>query len=179
MRLAAPRIPPVDMEQLTPEQAELLQQRGGFAGKAEPLNVLRTIAQAPRALKRYLLWSDYILGPHSDLPPRLRELVILRVAWLCRSEYEWAQHCVVGREVGLGDDDITRVEQGPAVKGWSPLEVAVLSATDELFGDQFITDSTWQALDALGDKGRMDLVFTCGQYLMVAMLLNSIGVQID
>ena len=179
MRLSTPRIQPVDMDRLTPEQEELLDKRRGFAGQDQPLNVLRTIAQSPRALKRYLLWSDYILGPHSDLPPRLRELVILRTGWLCRSGYEWAQHCVVGREVGLSDAEIERVKAGPAVAGWSPVEAAALRATDELVADQFITDTTWSALEPLGDKGRMDLVFTCGQYAMVAMLLNSTGVQLE
>ncbi len=179
MRLSTPRIPPVDMEHLTSEQAVLLDQRGGFAGEDRPLKVLRTIAQAPRALKRYLLWSDYLLGPHSDLSVRLRELAILRTGWLCRSGYEWAQHVTVARQAGLSDDEIARVKLGPGALDWPPLERAVLNAVDELFSDHFITDSTWQALSDLGDKGRMDLVFTCGQYVMVAMLLNSLGVQLE
>ncbi len=179
MRLSKPRIPPVELDRMTPEQEASLAGRGGFAGQAEPLAVLRTIAQAPRTLKRYLGWSDYILGPHSDLKPRLRELVILRTGWLCRSGYEWSQHAVVGRDVGLGEEEIARVKRGAAASGWSALEAAALLATDQLVGDQFIDEPTWQALAPLGDKGRMDLVFTCGQYVMVAMLLNSLGVQLE
>ena len=179
MRLATPRIHPVDMDRLTPEQAELLEGRGGFAGEERPLKVLRTIAQAPRALKRYLLWSDYLLGPHSDLPVRLRELVILRTGWLCRSGYEWAQHVAVAREAGLTADEIARVKAGPRADGWTPMERASLQAADDLLSTHFITDATWLALSDLGDKGRMDLVFTCGQYVMVAMFLNSVGVQLE
>ena len=179
MRLSSPRIPPVDLDALTPEQAEQLDRRKGFAGQAQPLNVLRTIAQAPKALKRYGLWSDYLLGRYSDLDVRLRELVILRVGWLCRSGYEWTQHSHVGREVGLTQDEIDRVKDGADAPGWAALEAAALRATDELVGDYFITDATWAALAGLGDKGRMDLIFTCGQYVMVSMLLNSAGVQLD
>ena len=35
------------------------------------------------------------------------------------------------------------------------------------------------ALEPLGDKGRMDLVFTVGQYTQVSMMLNSFGVQLE
>ena len=179
MHLNSPRIPPVDLDNLSPEQAAELDKRKGFAGQAEPLNVLRTIAQAPKALKRYGLWADYILGSYNSLSPRLRELIILRTGWLCRSGYEWTQHTIVGRECGLSDVEIARVKRGADGDGWTPVEAAVLRATNELIADQFIGDATWKALDELGDKGRMDLVFTCGTYVMVSMLLNSAGVQLD
>jgi hypothetical protein len=42
-----------------------------------------------------------------------------------------------------------------------------------------VSDATWDALAELGDKGRMDLVFTVGQYTQVSMILNSFGVQLE
>src|SRR3546814_11462204 len=56
---------------------------------------------------------------------------------------------------------------------------AMLRATDELTADHFVTDATWTALAPLGDKGRMDLVFTVGQYTQVSMILNSFGIQVE
>ena len=35
------------------------------------------------------------------------------------------------------------------------------------------------ALAPLGDKGRMDLVMTVGQYTQVSMMLNSFGIQVE
>ena len=113
------------------------------------------------------------------LSPRLRELVILRAGWLCRSGYEWTQHTIVGREVGLSDAEIARVKLGASSDAWAPVEAAALRAADELLADYIISDATWAALDELGNKARMDLVFTCGTYVMVAMLLDSAGVQLD
>lgn len=55
----------------------------------------------------------------------------------------------------------------------------MLRATDELTGRHFVTDATWAALAPLGDKGRMDLVFTVGQYTQVSMILNSFGIQVE
>ena len=43
-----------------------------------------------------------------------------------------------------------------------------------------ISDATWQSLSAhYGERQLMDLVFTAGQYHMLAMALNSFGVQLD
>ena len=41
------------------------------------------------------------------------------------------------------------------------------------------SDQTWNALSEIGDKGRIDLVMTVGQYTQVSMMLNSFGVQLE
>lgn len=182
MRLSAPRIEPLDLEQLDEEQAAIL---APFADPANPvgggrvLNIFRTLARAPKALAGFLAWGNYILSRRSALPPREREIVILRTGWLCRSGYEFAQHRRIGLEYGLTVAEIERIKVGPDVSGWTPLEAAMLRATDELVSDHFVSDATWAALAELGDKGRMDLVLTVGQYTQVSMLLNSFGVQIE
>ena len=56
----------------------------------------------------------------------------------------------------------------------------MLTATDELRADAFVTDPTWQALAGLySEQQLMDLVFTVGQYQLVSMALNTFGVQLD
>ena len=55
-----------------------------------------------------------------------------------------------------------------------------MQATDELHADAFITDATWHALAKhLDTQQLMDVVFTVGQYNLVSMALNSLGVQLD
>jgi len=71
------------------------------------------------------------------LPPRLRELAILRTGWLCHAEYEWGQHAVLARRVGISDQEIARVKSGPDAEGWTELEAAVLRAVDELHSDVY------------------------------------------
>ena len=69
---------------------------------------------------------------------------------------------------------------GPEAEGWTPLERAILQAVDELHRDAFISDATWKALAAHYDEKQLiDLVFTVGQYTMVSMALNTLGVQIE
>lgn len=175
MRLTKPRIAPVQDADLTPDQKEILEPMG-----SRVLNVFRTMVAAPKAAKGFLAWGNYILSRRNDLPAREREIVILRIGFLCKSGYEWTQHHGIGLREGLTADEIEAIKTGAAAPSWSAADKALLQASDELHHDQFITDTTWAALKAhFSDKQCMDVVFTAGQYTQVSMILNSFGVQLD
>ncbi len=175
MRLTKPRIAPVADKDLTPDQAEILAPMG-----ERVLNIFRTFVNAPKAARGFLAWGNYVLSRRNDLPAREREIVILRIGYLCKSGYEWTQHVGIGRREGLTAEEIARIKQGAGAAGWSSADAALLTASDELHHDQFITDATWAALKAhFTDKQCMDVVFTAGQYTQVSMILNSFGVQLD
>lgn len=175
MRLKAPRIAPLSDAELTPEQAEALE-----AFRPAPvLNIFRTLAHAPKALTRFNAWGGYVLSRRNDLPPREREIVILRTGFLCKSGYEWTQHVRIGLREGLTDDEVVRIKQGAAA-GWKPADAVLIRASDELHADQFITDPTWAELRLhYSEKQCMDVVFTAAQYTQVSMFLNTFGVQLD
>ena len=175
MRLQAPRIAPLSDDELTPEQSEALE-----AFRPGPiLNIFRTLARAPKALTRFNSWGGYILSRRNDLPPREREIVILRTGFLCKSGYEWTQHVRIGLREGLTEDEVARIKQG-AGAGWSAADAVLIRASDELHADQFITDATWTELRVhWSEKQAMDVVFTAAQYTQVSMFLNTFGVQLD
>jgi 4-carboxymuconolactone decarboxylase len=175
MRLTKPRIQPLSDDQLSADQEEALKDfRPGPL-----LNIFRTLVNAPKALTRFNAWGGYVLSRRNDLPAREREIVILRVGYLCKSGYEWTQHHRIGLREGLTADEIERIKAG-AGAGWSAADAALIKAADELHADQFITDTTWAELKAhFSDKQCMDVVFTTGQYTQVSMMLNTFGVQLD
>lgn len=177
MRLTKPRIAPLsDAELDADQQAALAPVRSGKMGV---LNIFRTLAHAPKALTRFNGWGGYVLSRRNDLPAREREIVILRVGYLCRSGYEFTQHTRIGLDSGLTEDEIQRIKRG-ADAGWSAADAALIRATDELHADQFITNGTWEELGRhFTDKQRMDVVFTAAQYTQVSMILNTFGVQLD
>ncbi len=182
MRMKRPRIEPVDMDQLDEQQAEVLAplaDPSSIVGEGRVLNIFRTFAHAPKALAGFLPWGSYILSRSSSLPPREREIVILRTGWLCKSGYEFAQHTRIGKQCGLNEEEIKRIKLGPDAEGWTTVESAMLRACDELVSDHHLSDQTWDALDSLGDRGRMDLVMTIGQYTQISMMLNSFGIQLE
>lgn len=176
MRLPAPRIAPLSDEQLSPEAREVL---AALPDYARGFNIFRTQAHNPDALSAFLAWGNYVLSNRNSLSARQRELAILRVGFLCRAGYEWAQHVVIGQQAGITEAEIAAIKQGPDAPGWDPLDAAILRACDDLVGNHHIADATWAALAPLGDTGRVDLVYTVGQYTQVSMLLNSCGVQLD
>ena len=177
MHLSHPRIPPLSDEQLTPEHREALAP-ASYPGRA-PLNIFRTLAHAPDALRAFLSWGTYILRNNS-LPPREREIVILRTGFLCRAGYEWTQHVAIVRRGGMSEAEIAAIKTGAEAPVWSAADAALIRACDELHARQFISDATWPALAAhFTQRQCMDVVFTAGQYTQVSMMLNSFGVQLD
>jgi alkylhydroperoxidase family enzyme len=185
--LGAPRIEPVDLGRLDADQRTALEPFlasdanavGGKVGGGKILNIFRTLAHAPKALTAFLGWGNYILSKRNALTPRDRELVILRTGYNCRSGYEWTQHKRIGLDCGLTETEIARIKAGPEAEGWNDRDRAMLRATDDLTTNYFVSDASWAALADLDDKGRMDLVFTDGQYTQVSMILNSFGIQVE
>jgi 4-carboxymuconolactone decarboxylase len=175
MRLRKPRIAPLPAADFPEELARYAQ----HAPDAPVLNVYATIARHPKLAKRWLVFGTHVLAK-STLPGRDRELLILRIGFLCNSEYEFGQHAVIARLEGISDEEIVRVGAGPEASGWSAFDATLLRAADELHGDSFISDATWQALRTrYSEEQMLDLIFTVGQYTMVSMALNSCGVQLE
>lgn len=147
------------------------------AGRASGANLLGTLARHPELTTAFLTFNGHVLYG-TTLTPRQRELLVLRVARLRRSDYEWAQHVLLGRAAGLTDEEIARITSGPDAEGWAPLDRLLLIAADELLAEGSLNDGTWQALSGrLDERQVMDVVFTVGTYALVAMALRTFGVE--
>lgn len=153
--------------------AEYMKALGPSAPDARkpPSNALGLLARHPELAKAFLEFNKYLLV-ESTLPKRTRELVVLRVAWRRRCQYEWAQHVLIARRAGISDEEIDLVRTDAP----TPLNRAV----DELETDSRLSDATYEALGAdLDDRQLMDLVFTVGTYGVLATLFNTFEVELD
>jgi alkylhydroperoxidase family enzyme len=172
----APRIAPLKPDEWNEAQKQIL---APIAAAGPVYNIVGTLARHPDLYRAWSGFANHILR-ESTLPPRHRELLILRVGWLCRSEYEFAQHRRIGLEVGLSDAEIDRVTSGPEAPGWTGFERTLLLAADEMHQARSIGEPTWQALAAQYDTRQLlDLVFTAGQYNLVSTALNTLRVPLD
>lgn len=175
-----PRITPLTLDAADQPTRELLSRLTPLRGlDTRVLNVFGTLAHHPALLRNWLGFATYLLT-ESTLEPRLRELCVLRVGWRCASPYEWGQHVVVGRKVGVTDDDLQRLTLDPQSAGWSAGEVAALCAVDELLDRHTLSDLCWQALvQHFSTQQILDLVFLVGQYQLVSSALNACRIERD
>jgi 4-carboxymuconolactone decarboxylase len=171
-----PRIPPLAEAERDDQARDLLSRAGGPAAGAT--NIFATLVRHPGLFRRWLPFGGKLLA--GKLPDRDRELLILRTAWNCRSDYEWAQHERIARGVGITDDEIARVEAGPTAPGWGPFDAVLLRAADELHADACLSDATWAALAERYDERQMiEVPMLVGHYHLVAFTLNSLGVPLE
>lgn len=140
--------------------------------------ILRTMLRHPDLFLCHTRIGLQLLGK-GTLPARERELVVLRIGWLCQAPYEWGEHVHVGKGVGLTSDDIVRITQGPDVEGWCELDRALLQAVDELYRNAMISDPTWQLLEKhLSEQQLIELPILVGQYQTVAYYQNSLRLRL-
>jgi alkylhydroperoxidase family enzyme len=143
------------------------------------LNAMGVLAHHPELTAAYNQLIRHALY-FSAITPRQRELLVLRVAHLRESAYEWAQHVYQAGVAGLAAVEIARVRVGPSAPEWTASDRALLAAADELVADARIGEQTYEALSAeLDTRQLMDVVFTVGAYEVFAMALRTFDVELD
>ena len=143
-----------------------------------PERVFTTLAKHRRLFRRWLPFSGLLLL-RGRLPSADTELLVLRTAHLCGAEYEWRHHTRIAPRRGLTAADVERVPLGPDAPGWTPRQVALLRAADELHADRTLSDAAWAELrrHLTEEAAVIELCMLVGQYEMLAMTLNALRVQ--
>ena len=153
---------------------------GGAPPRTKPLHILTVMAHHPTFLGPFIEWAT-ALAQHGLLTRREQEILALRVALNCASEFEWGHHVVYARAAGMTEDDIDRVVTGPEASAWSDSERALIRAADELTSSAYdISEETWAVLREHYDDARLtEIPFVVGQYTMLSMFANSLGVALE
>jgi 4-carboxymuconolactone decarboxylase len=144
-----------------------------------PPNAITTFMHHPALTGPWLRYNAQLLQ-RPALDPRHRELIVLRVAWRAKAQYEWVQHIRLATRYGITAEEIEAVTRGPSGSEWSALEGELLTATDELLDDFRIGDETWKRLaEHLDVRQMLEVLFVVGTYTTLAMAFNSLGVELD
>jgi len=158
------RLPYLDAEQLPPEHKELLKR---------PINLTRLLVNSPGMARAFHGLGGYIRNK-STLDPRLRELAILQVGWMEKSEYEFTHHVKIGKEFGVTDDDIQALMDETVGKPTKlePLVKAILRGAREMVRELAMSDATFAEIKKdLSNEHMTDLVLTIAFYCAVVRVL--------
>lgn len=147
-------------------------------GRKEVPEVFKLLFVNKRLFWAWLYFASRLM-PYGKLPGREREIIILRMAWLCRCRYEWGQHIEIGLRNGLKDIDIVHISKG-ADSFENEREQSLVLACDEIFNDQNISESTIQKLkNFYSDKMLIEISMLAGHYQMLAGVINTSGLALD
>jgi 4-carboxymuconolactone decarboxylase len=142
-------------------------------------NALTTLMHHPGLTGPFLAYNRVLLETPA-LGHRLRELMVLRVAWRTRSTYEWLQHTRLAKRYSVTSEEIEAIADGAPVETWTALEADLLAATDQLIDRYRIDDDTWARLaEQLDERQLIEAVFIVGTYTCLAMAFKSLKLQLD
>ncbi len=140
--------------------------------------IVRTLSRHVRLFRQHSSVGLMLLS-QGQIPMREREIVVLRIAWRCQAPYEWGEHVFVAKRVGISQNDIEAIIQGPDDGNWNLHESAVLRAVDELYDNAMIGDETWAVLaESWNEQQLIELPFLVGQYQSVAYYQNSLKLRL-
>ena len=164
------RLPYIDADQLPPEQRDLLKR---------PINLTRLLVNSPGMAKAFHGIGGYIRNK-STLDSRLRELAILQVGWMEKSEYEFTHHVKIGKEFGVTDEDIQGLfleTEGKPSK-LEPLVRSVLKGAREMVRNIGMSDETFAEIKKhLSNEHMTDLVLTIAFYCAVVRVLATMKID--
>ena len=143
------------------------------------LNLFKVLGHCPRIGRNWVRLGNAILR-RDDLSPRLRQLAILRVGHLTRSEYEFTKHVPVGLREGVTRQQIDAISDWATSAAFNDEERAVMRYTDEVTQNVKVKDDTFAKLrNFLNEPAIVKLTATIGYYGMVSRILVALQVELE
>lgn len=172
------RMPQVRSEDFTEETRAFFDQwTGGIFKGADQNPVLRTFAHHPKLAGLFSALNVHLLSTNT-LPVKLRQIAIMRTAWITRAVYMWSSHLSTSVSAGCSPEMYAPIQHGPDDPYFTPLERVVMLATEELVRDHRIGDANWDVLSAEWSRQQLlDFMFTVGAYAMIAGVMRSTGAE--
>jgi alkylhydroperoxidase family enzyme len=175
-----PRIAPVpnaEIDQAAWDLVNAVRASAGAAPTDDMPEYMRIMIKHRPLFEPNMVMGDTLYN--GTIPPRERELAVLRCGWLCRAPFEWGEHVRIGQRCGLTPAEIERVMDGSSAAGWSELDAAILRGVEELIADHALSDATWEVLARNWNEQQLiEFPFMVGQYVATAYVQNSLRVPL-
>lgn len=167
---------------LLPEDEAL--QRGlllGINDYIAKMNLFRTLLHHPQAAKELNSTIITLVSGDRCLTDREREILIMRVAWLSKCEYEWGQHWVVSLIFGMKENEISGVRDWQSATCFSEKERVLLAMTDAVLAMKGISlDLRAQLAQHFPDpKAQTEILVCIANWHMFAVMLNALDIPLE
>ncbi len=169
------------MECIPLEEALRLGSEMGVGEAQAGKNAFRTLAHHPD-LVRHVYGLLIMLSTRNKLDARLRELIIMRIAWTTGSEYEWFQHYrIATTQAGVSPEEIVAVRDWRKSNLFGPADRAVLAAVDDTREHGKVSDAVWAECEQhLREPAVLiEMVVAIANWIMISQLLQSLGVPLE
>ena len=166
------RLPYLEADQIAPEYRDMLKRN---------TNLHKLLVNSPDMARAFSGLGGYIRHK-SKLDPRLRELAILQVGWMEKSEYEFTHHVKIGKEFGVTDEDIAGLmaETDGRPSKLEPQAKAILKGAREMVRELAMSDATFAELrQGLNNELIVDLILTISIYVGVVRLLAALQIDVE
>ncbi|WP_021594012.1 carboxymuconolactone decarboxylase family protein [Actinomadura welshii] len=180
--LKAPRSLPkrvfeADYANLSPRQIEQAN-RMGRRGKPSTSKLQKAMINYPEFLQAISPFGKRAIDD-TCLPPRVWQLACMRTVWLCDSEYLWSQHRKASLKLGVTDEDLLGVAEGPESSRLESFDRVVVSTVDDMYHRNRISDENWKQFDQFGPEGVTDLILVYGLYVLQSCVARNFGTTLE
>ena len=162
------------------EEAQRLGAEFGISAAQAGRSAFRMLAHHPD-LVRHVYGLLTMLSTRNKLDTRLRELIIMRLAWMTGCEYAWFQHYRISTQSGITSEEIVAVRDWRKSDLLSPADRAVLAAADDTREHGKISDAVWTECERhLREPAVLvEMVVAIGNWTMFSQLLQSLRVPLE
>jgi len=170
------RIPP-----LSKEEAKQIAQEHGIPEQIAELNIFRVLLNHPVLAKEINSSLLMLLFIGNKLSHRARELIIMRLGWQTRSEYEWSQHWPIAIDFGVDEETLLAVRDWKNADCLSEADKTVLAATDDTLANGFVSEATWQLMKEHypSHEEQLEILAAIANWRSISQILLSLEIPLD
>src|SRR5271157_945497 len=162
----------------TSEQLADLVRQSGLPENTTATNAFCTLAHTPAVGARALQLVLALLT-ETDLDPKLRELVILRVAQRCDGPYAWSQHAAIARAIGVSEAQIAALEEGEKPADlFEDRDRTAFAFADEVVDSAGCGNDTFALVREMFSPRQVgELLILIGYFRMICGLMTTLDVE--
>ena len=144
------------------------------------INVFRALANAETLYPHFSKYMLQLFRP-MELDKALERMIVLHVAKRSDCLYAWRQNVVVGRSVGVTEEQMTALEMGEITAScFSEAERTAFALTNEVMDLIEATDGTYNAAKKhFSDRALTEILFVIGTYMLIARVIRTGRVPMD